>query len=88
MTPEPTAGGVDVLKGVPLDLFFDLIAIRLNGPKADGKTMALNFVFPDTGEKIRTFVGNGVLNYVMGETDEKAAATSGPKSFPIPPWLN
>jgi alkyl sulfatase BDS1-like metallo-beta-lactamase superfamily hydrolase len=69
------AGGVDVLRGVPLDLFFDLIAIRLNGPKAAGKSFALNFIFPDTGQQIRTFIGNGVLNYVMGEVDENAAAT-------------
>lgn len=68
-------GSLETLKAVPIDLFFDLLAVRLNGPKAAGTNLALNFVFPDAGEKINATVGNGVLNYVAGETNAGADAT-------------
>jgi len=70
-----SAGSVDTLKAVPIELFFDLLAVRLNGPKAAHKTLAINFVFPDSGEKLYLTVGNGVLNYVLGETSSTTATT-------------
>ncbi len=41
-----SAGTVDTLKAVPINLFFDLLAVRLNGPKAAKTSFSLNFVFP------------------------------------------
>lgn len=69
------AGSIETLKAVPIDLFFDLLAVRLNGPKAAGKRLALNFVFPDAGEKISVTVGNGVLNYVNGNLGNSVDAS-------------
>ncbi len=68
-------GSLDTLKAIPIDLFFDALAVRLNGPKAAGKTAALNFVFPDAGEKISVTLGNGVINYVSGTLAEDVDAT-------------
>jgi len=70
-----SAGSIDTLKAVPIELFFDLLAVRLNGPKAIGKTLAINFDFVDSGEKLYLTVGNGVLNYVLGETSSAIATT-------------
>ena len=42
---------------LPLDMFFTAMATRLNGPKADGKDMTLNFVFTDLGETLRRCAG-------------------------------
>ncbi|MFT5580140.1 MAG: alkyl sulfatase BDS1-like metallo-beta-lactamase superfamily hydrolase [Paraglaciecola psychrophila] len=77
-----SAGTVDTLKAVPIELFFDLLAVRLNGPKALGHSLAINFEFPDSGEKVYLTVGNGVLNYVLGKTSSVIATTlTVPRSY-------
>ncbi len=65
-------GSVDTLKAVPINLLFDLLAVRLNGPNAAGRCFSLNFIFPDSGETLFVSVGNGVLNYVEGKTRDSA----------------
>ncbi len=52
----------DMIANLPLDLFFDLMAVRLNGPKAEGLDMKINFVFSDTGDKAALHLKNAVLN--------------------------
>jgi len=66
---KASAGSVDTLKAVPINLFFDLLAVRLNGPKAADKELAINFIFPDSNEKLIITVSNGVLNYINEKTD-------------------
>lgn len=66
---KASAGSVDTLKAVPINLFFDLLAVRLNGPKAANMDLAINFIFPDSNEKLYITVSNGVLNYVNEVTD-------------------
>ncbi len=70
-----TAGSIDTLKAVPINLFFDLLAVRLNGPRAVGTSLSLNFNFSDSGEKLHATVNNGVLNYVEGKTAANCDAT-------------
>jgi len=41
----------DMIANLPLDLFFDLMAVRLNGPKAEGLDMKINFVFTSFSRK-------------------------------------
>ncbi len=55
----------DMIANLPLDLFFDLMAVRLNGPKAAGLDMKINFVFTDTGDKAALHLKNAVLNTRM-----------------------
>jgi len=55
----------DMVANLPLDLFFDLMAVRLNGPKAEGLDMKINFVFTDTGDKAALHLKNAVLNTRM-----------------------
>ena len=58
-----------------LDLFFDYLAMRLNGPKADGKRIVLNFDFTDVKEKYAVEMVNGVLNHTPGRQAKDADAT-------------
>ena len=58
-----------------LDLFFDFIAMRLNGPKAGNATAVLNFVFTDTGAKYMLELGNGVLNHTADHQADDPDAT-------------
>ena len=56
----------DMIANLPLDLFFDLMAVRLNGPKAEGLDIKINFTFTDTGDKAALHLKNAVLNTRMG----------------------
>jgi alkyl sulfatase BDS1-like metallo-beta-lactamase superfamily hydrolase len=70
--PTPNTSSVDMVKALPLDLFFDLMAVRLNGPKAAKKDRKLNFVISDTDEKAILIISNGTLHHRMGQSDEDA----------------
>jgi alkyl sulfatase BDS1-like metallo-beta-lactamase superfamily hydrolase len=65
----------DTVRALPVDLFLDYLGIRLNGPKALGKSIAISFHFTDTGEEAVLFLSNGALNHSMGRQDPNADAT-------------
>ena len=70
--PPPATGSPDMIKSLPLDLYFDLLAVRLNGPKAAKKDRQLNFVLSDTDEKAMLIISNGTLHHRMGQIDDDA----------------
>ena len=65
----------DVIKAMSLDMFFDLLAVRLIGPQAAGKKLVFNASFTDTGEQYLLVVENCVLNYTKGKQAAQADAT-------------
>jgi alkyl sulfatase BDS1-like metallo-beta-lactamase superfamily hydrolase len=69
------ASATDLLNHTPVDLFFESMATRLNGPKADGKALTLNFVFTDLGETHVLTLENAVLHHHRQAPDPNAAAT-------------
>ncbi|MEW6659251.1 MAG: alkyl sulfatase dimerization domain-containing protein [Thermodesulfobacteriota bacterium] len=69
------AGSPDSIKAMPLNLFFDYLGIRLNGPKAAGKTMVLNWNCIDTKEQYVLTLENGVLNHTAQKQAKDADAT-------------
>ena len=44
------ANAIDLIEETPVNQFFELMAVMLNGPKADGKTFVLNINFTDLNE--------------------------------------
>jgi len=54
---------------------WDLLGIRLNGPKAEGKHIVLNWNFTDTGETFVLTLENSALTYIAGAQAEKADAS-------------
>jgi alkyl sulfatase BDS1-like metallo-beta-lactamase superfamily hydrolase len=58
-----------------LDLFFNYLGVRLNGAKADGTRIAIDWQFTDTGEKVALLLSNGALGHVLGRHNESADAT-------------
>ena len=58
-----------------LDLFFNYLGVRLNGPKASGTRITLNFEFTDTGDQAVLELANGALNHLLGHATEDADAT-------------
>ncbi|MCL4262941.1 MAG: MBL fold metallo-hydrolase [Anaerolineae bacterium] len=71
----PKTASPDVIKAMSLDMFFDLLAVRLIGPKAAGKKLVFNASFTDTGEQYLLVVENCVLNYAKGKQSDQADAT-------------
>ncbi|MEJ2718149.1 MAG: alkyl sulfatase C-terminal domain-containing protein, partial [Deltaproteobacteria bacterium] len=55
--------------------FFDFLAVRLNGPKADGKKIGLNIIFTDTNKEYALTLDNSVLNYLADRQVENPDAT-------------
>jgi len=60
---ETMSTSPDALKALTLDQFFDFMGIQLNGPKAEGKAIALNWDFTDVDEQYAVELENSVLVY-------------------------
>ena len=69
------AAAEDLIKETPVDQFLELIAVMLNGPKADGKTYVLNLEFTDLDEVHALELENAVLHHRSGKLAENANAT-------------
>ena len=62
----------DVYQALTLDLIFDGLAVRLNGPKAAGRSLTVNWHFTDTGERYVLSLENAVLNHAAGKQAQDA----------------
>lgn len=65
-------GSPDLIRALPLDLFFDFLAVRLNGPEAAKQDREFNFEVTDTGERALLIVSNGTLHHRMGMRSDGA----------------
>ncbi len=71
----PNVASPDTIRAMSLDLLFDYVGMRLNGPKAAGKTITLNWNFTDTKQQYVIGVENGALNHIAGRQAKDADAT-------------
>ena len=73
------AGGTatpDTIKAMPLDMYFDYLGIRLNGPKAaQSGDFKFNWVFSDPAETHVVTVRAGALTHRKGDAASDATAT-------------
>ena len=69
------ANATDLLRATPLEEFFQVMAVTVNGPKADGKSFVFNFVFTDRDETHVLELENAVLHHRVGTPAENANAT-------------
>jgi len=76
VTKLPPAGALsfDVIKSLPVEMIFDLWAVRLNPEKAEGKVMVLNWRFTDVGEQFTLNLENSALTNLRGKLAAKADA--------------
>ena len=58
-----------MLAALSLEDIFDYLAVRLNGPKAAGARLRMNFVFADSGDSFALTLANGVLRHAPGTHD-------------------
>ena len=73
--PVAKTASPDVIKATTIGQFFDYLAVRLNGPKAEGVEITINVDFTDTKEQYVLVLENAVLNHKKGELDSKADVT-------------
>ena len=76
----PAAGldlsnAIDLIEETPVDQFFELMAVMLNGPKADGETFVLNITFTDLEENYVLELENAVLHQHKGSPSPNADAS-------------
>ena len=64
----------DIVRSLSLDLFFDFLAVRLNGPMAAGVELSLEFSFTDIGQEYLLTVQNGVMRHKEGGQGDSADA--------------
>lgn len=63
-----------MLHAMPIEMIFDSLAVRLDGPRADGTTLTINWDFTDIHEKWVLGLEHGALHCQRG-TDPDAAVS-------------
>ena len=61
---------VGVLRAIPIDMIFDSLAVRLDGPRADGRQMSVNWDFIDLGEQWVLGLEHGALHHHPGRAED------------------
>jgi alkyl sulfatase BDS1-like metallo-beta-lactamase superfamily hydrolase len=64
---KQSAGGTagpDVIRALPTEAFFDYLGVRLNGDRALGKRMVVNWTFTDSGERYALNLDHSALTYL------------------------
>jgi alkyl sulfatase BDS1-like metallo-beta-lactamase superfamily hydrolase len=69
----------ETLAALRTEQLWDVLGVRLNGPKAEGKRIVLNWNFTDTNERFILNLENSALTYV---SDSQAADADA--SFTLP----
>jgi alkyl sulfatase BDS1-like metallo-beta-lactamase superfamily hydrolase len=69
----------ETLAALRTEQLWDVLGVRLNGPKAEGKHIVLNWSFTDTGESFILTLENCALTYIKG-----AQAATADAGFTLP----
>jgi alkyl sulfatase BDS1-like metallo-beta-lactamase superfamily hydrolase len=63
------------VKSVPTEMLFDFLGVQLNGPKADGKHVVINWNFTDARTSFVLTLQHSALTYVANKQDAAADAS-------------
>jgi linear primary-alkylsulfatase len=74
-TPPRAPMPRETLAALRTEQLFDVLGVRLNGPRADGKRIVLNWSFTDTGETFVLSLENSALTYLKGAQAPDAHAS-------------
>lgn len=73
--PTPNTASPDTVRSMTPEMFFDYLALHINGEKAADLKSVLNVDFGGEDGMYKLELENGVLNHTAGVRDEKADAT-------------
>src|ERR1700751_993959 len=74
-TPPRAPMPRETLAALRTEQLWDVLSVRLNGPKAEGKHIVLNWSFSDTGETFALNLENSALTHTEGVQAENADAS-------------
>jgi len=72
---SPSAANADVAEALKADMLLDYLCVHLNGPRANGKKITLNWDFTDTKARYVLTLENSALTYRAGKQATDADAT-------------
>jgi alkyl sulfatase BDS1-like metallo-beta-lactamase superfamily hydrolase len=72
---DPQARGRDVARALPVEMLFDAMGSRLNGPRAADIRVVVNWRFTDLEQDWTMTIENGALSTVLASQAEDADAT-------------
>ena len=61
-----------VVAMMPLEMFLDFLAVRVNGPRADGRELEVSWHMSDSNETRRLFLSHGALSHRAVDHSEDA----------------
>ena len=73
--PTPNTASPDTVRAMTPEMFFDYLAVHINGEKAASAKAVLNVDFGEDGGKYKLELENGVLNHTASAEAENADAT-------------
>lgn len=71
----PRPAGQDTVRGLPVDQLLDTCSVRLNGPKAGAREIAINLNVTDTKETCLVTLENAVLHHEFDKVRSDAHAS-------------
>lgn len=60
--PVPHTASPDMIRALPIEMLFDYLAVRLNGPKSEGEKIAVNVNLADSTQQYGLVLENSVLH--------------------------
>ena len=78
-TPTQTASG-DIVSHLSPTMFFDALAVQVDGPAAWDLDLPLRWVFPDHGTTVRTSLRHGALTYGNDRPGDVTATVTVPRA--------
>lgn len=78
-TPTVT-NAPDMLANLPPELFFDSLAVLIDGPKAWDLDLAIGWLFPDHKAEFRTTLRNGVFTYIRDGANDVSLTVTVPRA--------
>ena len=79
VSDKGVAGGalqsIGQINKLTAEALFDYLSVALNGKKAEGKDIAIRFIFPDVNKNLLVNVKNGVLHYATNKPNVEAELT-------------
>lgn len=73
--PTPNTASPDTVRAMTPEMFFDYLALHINGEKAANAKAVLNVDFGGDGGKYKLELENGVLNHTANSSAQNADAT-------------
>ncbi|QGY31650.1 alkyl/aryl-sulfatase [Pantoea cypripedii] len=73
--PTPNTASPDTVRAMTPEMFFDFLAVHINGEKAGNAKAVINVDLGDDGGKYKLELENGVLNHTANAQGQNADAT-------------